>query len=46
MKEKKANKNFVKDVLDDPTFYNEQVGINKEPMQPNMQDFKINKHKK
>lgn len=43
MKEKKSDKNIVKETAGDPAFYNDQIGNNKEPVKKNMKTPKDNK---
>lgn len=46
MKEKKKDKNIVNDPIGDPTFYNDQIGDNKEPVKANMDKKKGRSSKK
>lgn len=43
MKEKKKDKDIVKDAIGDPAFYNDQIGENKEPVKANMESKKRDK---
>lgn len=45
MKEKKADKNIVKEVLGDPAFYNDQIVENKEPLKAIIENKKGGKRK-
>lgn len=45
MKEKKKDRDIVKDAVGDPAFYNDQIGENKEPFKKNMEERKSKKGK-
>ncbi|MGE4284481.1 MAG: hypothetical protein AB7G87_12315 [Clostridia bacterium] len=45
MKEKKKDKDIVKDAIGDPAFYNDQIDENKEPMKAVMENKKDDKTK-
>lgn len=43
MKEKKKDKDIVKDAIGDPAFYNDQIAANREPVKKMMEDKKGHK---
>ncbi|MCX8128882.1 MAG: hypothetical protein N3I35_02135 [Clostridia bacterium] len=45
MKEKKRDKDLVKEAVGDPAFYNDQIGKDKEPFKETMEKKKGNKFK-
>lgn len=45
MKEKKRNKNIVKEAIGDPAFYNDQTDHNKEPVKARYDKKKGGKNK-
>lgn len=46
MKEKKKDEEIVKEAIGDPAFYNDQIGLNKEPQKANMERGKGDKCKR
>ncbi|WHH58760.1 hypothetical protein [Petroclostridium sp. X23] len=45
MKEKKKDKDIVKDAIGDPAFYNDQIAANREPVKATMDNKKNAKSK-
>jgi hypothetical protein len=45
MKEKKRDKDIVKEAIGDPAFYNDQIDENKEPVKARLEKKKRDKNK-